>query len=98
MRQLKYFYPLVLSLVLLSFLGCTSPQIRSPGANAGPGPGNSTQTTATSSSSHPGDLALLDDPATEADLDPANLTVPEPETAYLIAVGLLGLYLTRRRR
>ena len=95
MRQFKYFYPLILSVALLSFLGCASHQTRLPGANAGSGPANSPETTATSSSNHPGDLALLDDPATDA--DPA-LTVPEPETAYLIAVGLLGLYLTRRRK
>ena len=96
MRQIKYFYPLVLSVALLSFLGCASHQTRLPVTNAGADPGVASDSTTTSNSNHPGDLALLDDPATDA--DPAQLTVPEPETAYLIGIGLLGLYLTRRRK
>jgi len=98
MRQHHYFYPLASAAALLSFLGCTSPQVRSPAVDAGPGPAQSADSTTLASSNHPGDLALLDDPATDADPDPAQLTVPEPETGYLIAIGLLGLYLTRRRK
>jgi len=95
-RRLRRFYTVILSAALLSLLGCASHQTRLPGANAGPGPGSGTAVSSTSN--HPGDLALLDDPATDADPDPAQLTVPEPETAYLIGIGLLGLYLTRRRK